>query len=321
MLAPICTTERDCGRPMQLAVVDVATKQVVTPPMPVGDSDTQSWTPDNKFYVTTPQCATISPTPPNYCATFSNGVMKLVSAATNTEVATVPSGAGAIYPSFSPDGKKLIYTRAGTWKGPLSIQASSIFWMTFDGTTTPPTFGAEQPLVTASGIEFENNYHPEYSPDDKWVVFTRSKCLAGDNAASGNINVNVCDSYNDHTARSWVVPAAGGTPIELAKANGEGRLTVSWPRWAPFKTTFKGGTVYWITVAATRDYGFRTPHTKDAQGNTASGVTQLWLVAFDPAKAAAGTDPSFAPLWLPFQDVASSNHIGQWTTKIVGTVN
>ena len=60
MLAPICTDERGCGRPMQLAIVDVATKAVITPPMPVGDSDTQTWSPDNKFYVTTPQCATIS---------------------------------------------------------------------------------------------------------------------------------------------------------------------------------------------------------------------------------------------------------------------
>jgi hypothetical protein len=322
MLAPICTTERGCGRPLQLAVVDVATKQVVTPPMPVGDSDTQTWTPDNAYYLTTPQCSAYDTvTAPYYCSTLAPGKMTLVSAATNTVVATAPAGAGAMYPSFSNDGKKLVYARAGTLKGPLSIQSSSLFWMTFDGTTSTPTFGAEQTLLMTSGTSYENNYHPSFSPDDKWIVFSRSNCLAGDDPASGDINKNVCDSYNDYTARTWVVSAAGGTPVELATANGTGRNTVSWPRWAPFKTSYKGGDLFWVTVAATRDYGFRATHTLDAQGNPATGVTQLWLVGFDPAKAAAGADPSFAPLWLPFQDVTSSNHIGQWATKIVGTVN
>ncbi|HEY8079345.1 MAG TPA: hypothetical protein VIF62_34680, partial [Labilithrix sp.] len=184
-------------------------------------------------------------------------------------------------------------------------------------------WGAEATLLAAGTTDFENNYHPSFSPDDAWVVFSRSHCEAGDNAGSTDINGNVCDSYNDYTARTWVVSAAGGTPIELAKANGAGRNTVSWPKWSPFKTAYKGGTVYWITVASTRDYGFRATHTHDAAGNpiTGGGVTQLWLVAFDPALAAAGKDPGFAPVWLPFQDVASSNHIGQWTTKIVGPVN
>jgi WD40-like Beta Propeller Repeat len=321
MLAPICTDERGCGRPMQLAVVDVATRQVVTPPMPVGDSDTQTWTPDNAFYVTTPQCGAINPNPPGACTTPGTGVMKLISAATNTEVATIPSGAGAMYPAFSTDGKKLIYARAGTFKGPLSIQKSGLYILDVDTTKTPPTFGTEQTFLTSSGIDFENNYHPSFSPDDKWVLFSRSNCLAGDNAASNDINGNVCDSYNDYTARSFIVSAAGGTPIELTKANGQGRNSVSWPKWAPFKTASKGGEVFWITIGTTRDYGFRAMHTKDAQGNATGGVTQLWLVAFDPARAASGADPSFAPIWLPFQDVLSSNHIGQWATKIVGSVN
>ena len=319
MLAPICTDERGCGRPMQLAIVDVATKAVVTPPMPVGDSDTQTWSPDNKFYLTTPQCATISPTAPGACATPGTGLMTLISATTNTVVNTAPTD-GAMYPSFSNDGKRVIYAKAGTRRGPLSIQKSSIFTMPFDGAATPPTWGTEMPLVTAGATDFENNFHPSFSPDDQWVVFTRSQCLAGDDPAAGDINANVCDSYNDTTARTWIVNAAGGTPIELATANGAGRNIVSWPKWAPFRGTYKGGQVLWVTVASARDYGLRALHTRDAQDNPA-GVTQLWLVGIDVTKAAAGKDPSFAPVWLPFQDVQSSNHIGQWTTKIVGQVN
>jgi hypothetical protein len=320
MLAPICDPARPgCERPLQLAVVDVATKQFVTPPMPVGDSDTQTWSPDNNFYVTTPSCGTLGAG--GACATYSGGVMTLVSAAANTAVGPVPAQAGAMYPSFSNDGKKLIYARAGTYNFPLEIHDSSIYWLPFDGSKTPPTWGAESALVTASGTDHENNYHPSFSPDDKWVVFSRSHCEAGDDPAVGDLNANVCDSYNDTTARSWIVSAGGGAAIELAKLNGTGRNTVSWPKWSPFKTTYKGGDLFWITVATTRDYGFRATHAHDAKGNPTSGVTQLWLVAFDPARAAAGKDPSFAPVWLPFQDVQSSNHIGQWATKIVGPVN
>jgi hypothetical protein len=42
-------------------------------------------------------------------------------------------------------------------------------------------------------------------------------------------------------------------------------------------------------------------------------------VGFDPAKAMAGQDPSFAPVWLSFQDPSSSNHTGQWTSTVVTT--
>ena len=65
-------------------------------------------------------------------------------------------------------------------------------------------------------------------------------------------------------------------------------------------------------MSSIRDYGFRV--TTDSMGNH---VRQLWIVGFDPVKAITGQDPSFAPVWLPFQDPASSNHIGQWTEKVV----
>lgn len=321
MLAPICTDERGCGRPMQLAVVDVATKQAVTPPVPVGDSDTQTWSPDNAFYVTTPQCNGYGG-PNGSCSAYSGGIMTLIKAADNSVVGSVPAGAGAMYPSFSNDGKSLVYARGGTYLGPLQIKESGIYELPFDATTTPPTWGAEKAILLSSKTDHENNYHPSFSPDDKWIAFSRSFCSATDDFASGDINGNHCDSYNDYTAQTWVIAAGGsGTPIPFTKANGPGRNTVSWPKWAPFKSTYKGGDLFYVTVASTRDYGFRAMHDHDANGNPTSGKNQLWLVAFDPAKAAAGQDPSFAPIWLPFQYTDSSNHIGQWATKIVGPVN
>jgi hypothetical protein len=40
------------------------------------------------------------------------------------------------------------------------------------------------------------------------------------------------------------------------------------------------------------------------------------MVAFDPAKAAAGQDATFPAFWLPFQDINGGNHIAQWVTSI-----
>ena len=300
MLAPICTDARGCGRPLQLAVVDVATKQFVTPPMPVGDSDIQSWTPDNHYYVTTPACDVIDTVAPFRCKSSSGGVMKLIDATSNSLVATVPAGAGAMYPSFSNDGKRLVYARAGTYRGPLEILNAALYVMDVNA----PTFGAETLLYQLSG---KNTYHPSFSPDDQWVIYSQSFCEAGDPE-------DVCNSYNDPTARVGVVAAKPGSAgIDLANANGTGRLTNSWPKWAPFKNAYKAGDLWWFTMSSLRDYGFRTRENSPK-------VEQLWLVGFDPAKAAAGQDPSFAPVWLPFQETTGSNHIGQWTTKIVGDI-
>ncbi len=300
VLAPICTLERGCGRPLQLAVVDVATGHVDTPPFPVGDTDTLAWSPDNKYYVTTPSCAGVDPNPPHGCAGgYSGGVLTLVDATTNTAVGKVPAGAGAMYPAFSNDGNRLVYARGAKYNAPLSIESSSLFTVDF----TAPTWGAEKALLTSAG---ENNYHPSYSPDDAWVIFARSTCDAGAPASD-------CDSYDDPGARVTVVPAAGGAAIDLANANGAGKLDNSWPKWSPFKGKYKDGDLLWLTFSSARDYGYRT---YDAAGN-ATHHRQLWAVAFDPARAKAGKDPSFAPVWLPFQDTETSNHIGQWTTKVV----
>jgi WD40-like Beta Propeller Repeat len=300
VLAPICTNARGCGRPLQLAVVDVATGHVDTPPFPVGDTDTLAWTPDNKYYVTTPSCVSVDPNPPNACVGgYSGGVLTLVDAATNAAVGNVPAGAGAMYPSFSNDGKRLVYARAGKYDGPLSIEASSLFAIDF----TAPAWGAEKSLLASGG---ENNYHPSFSPDDAWVIFARSTCDAGAPVAD-------CDSYDDPAARVTVLPAAGGAAIDLANANGQGKLTNSWPKWSPFKGKYKAGDILWLTFSSARDYGYRT---YDTNGQP-THFRQLWVVAFDPARAAAGKDPSFAPVWLPFQDAATSNHIGQWTEKVV----
>jgi len=105
-----------------------------------------------------------------------------------------------------------------------------------------------------------------------------------------------------------VVAAGGGAPIDLASANGT--LGNSWPKWAPFVHHFQGATILWLSFSSRRAYGLRQPM---SQGAPAS---QLWFVPVDVDKLAAGQDPGYPPLWLPFQDSSTGNHIAQWVEKV-----
>ena len=103
----------------------------------------------------------------------------------------------------------------------------------------------------------------------------------------------------------WSVPLSGGAATRLSRASDPGAC--SWPKWAPVMNDYYGGKIMWLTVSSARAYGLRL-----AQGQR----SQLWMVAFDPAKAAANQDASFPAFWLPFQDINGGNHIAQWTTVI-----
>jgi hypothetical protein len=61
--------------------------------------------------------------------------------------------------------------------------------------------------------------------------------------------------------------------------------------------------VFWLAVSSIRDYG-------DVLVGT--DRDQLWAAAIDPARAAAGGDPSFAAFWMPFQQLDEGNHRAFW---------
>ncbi len=191
----------------------------------------------------------------------------------------------ALMPDWSPNGDRLVFARSAQsvpFGGALGTNAGSLF------TVDTATWQGIQPLVASTGAT-DNNYYPAYSPDGSLVVFNKSALE---------------DSYDAVDARVWVVPAAGGAPVQLANASpapgGD-----SWPKWAPLVHAYQGGDVLWLTFSSRRAYGLR-----------GAGNAQIWMVGVDPARAAAGMDPSFAAFWLPFQDFASGNHIAQWVESV-----
>lgn len=212
------------------------------------------------------------------------------------EVASTPVAASGTMPDWSPDGTHMVYAQPASpslFAVP-GVSSASIATMHFNGTgwDTPET------IVPFAG---QNNYYPAYSPDGAWVAFNRSPS----NAESFSNAAPDPDAGTVPDGELWAVASAGGTPVRLSMASNPGAC--SWPKWAPVLHDYYAGQVMWLTVSSDRAYGLRL---------AAGAQTQLWMMAFDPAKMAAGADPSFPAFWLPFQDITSGNHIAQWTTAV-----
>jgi hypothetical protein len=59
-----------------------------------------------------------------------------------------------------------------------------------------------------------------------------------------------------------------------------------------------------VSFTSRIDYGF-----------AAKGQTQLWMAAVNTANLANG-DASYAPIWLPYQDVADKSLTPYWTETL-----
>ena len=101
-------------------------------------------------------------------------------------------------------------------------------------------------------------------------------------------------------------------PIELVAANATTNLTNSWGRWAPFGQSLGANReqMYWVTVSSKRDFGVRL---------VGVGQPQIWMTPFFPGRATSAADPSAPAFRLPFQSIVTSNHIAQWTERVVVT--
>lgn len=221
----------------------------------------------------------------------------------------------ADHPDWSPDGKRIAYTQigiAGTtqrmWQGAIRVVSSS------DGIAWSP------PVDVVPSAPGKNRYYPAFSPDGSTLVYDESTC------PPGQFRHKDCDADTDPSATLFVVrPQPGATPTALARANAPGRtdggktaLTNSFPKWCPFLSGGGelGGKLGWITFSSTRNYGLRPPPPSPDVGVESSVGTLVWMAAIDLAAVGAG-DPSWAAFALPFQDLSTSNHIAQWTTRVV----
>jgi hypothetical protein len=194
------------------------------------------------------------------------------------------------HPEFSPDGKAVVVTLASDQIFDWSVRDGSIAVLSFDPATN--TLGAPEVIVPFAP---DNNFYPTWSPDGRWIAF-----------ASAPANGSRA-SYDQQDARIRLVAREGGAAVDLTRATQRVGATSTMPKFAPFMQD--DGNVMFITTNSKLDYGAilkNSPRTHDQQ------KPQLWMAAIDLRRVNTG-DPSWAPVWLPFQDITQTNHLGYWT--------
>jgi len=285
----------------RLLLLDVATK---TPMVPFGStqkSNFESWNPDGSAFV--------GVYADNGATNFN---LMVFDGTTGTVTETIDAGGTSTnptnHPDWSPLGDRIAFVNVGV---------KNTLQMMYNGEirTVAKSGGAWQPAqVLVPRAAGKNRYYPAFAPDGTLLVFNESTCNSGNTGGE-------CNGDTDPTAKLYAIDGVAGGPITALDAanapgvadNGATSLTNSFPKWNPFvfKRSATGGRLAWVTFSSTRRYGLRSP-----PGNG----TLLWMAAVD-LDAPAGTDPSSAAFALPFQDIATSNHIAQWTTQVVGPIN
>ena len=177
-------------------------------------------------------------------------------------------------PAWSPNGKTIAFVRtlntAPTPDTADVIAPSDIY-------TIPAEGGSALPLPGASGNGF--NYYPAYSPNGKWLAFTR--------------HVNGKHTYADNAADIYIIPAEGTQDPARLSINSE--YSDSWPSWSPdskwlgFSSNRKDGQ-FDIFVSPIGENGLPYELVYDEQDNR-SNVFKLPAASF-------AQDEEFHPVWV-----------------------
>ena len=263
-------------------ILDVATRAELLP------LDTYYW----NFATFTPDGA--------HLLTTYDGALRLRDASTGEVVGRVDGVGYGTHPDFSPAGDAIVFVEVDArgadrdW----SFAGGRIVTASFDPRTK--TFGTPTPLPLTEAEGVDNNFYPSWSPDGQWIIFNRAR---------GN-------AYDASSATLWVVAADGSMPPRRLDAPDIGPgLTNAWARWAPFEQTLSSGQeqepLLWLTFSSKRDFGLRL---------VGASRPQIWMAPFFPARALRGESPSAPAFRLPIQSLETSNHIAQWTERVVSII-
>jgi TolB protein len=280
------------GTTMTLGSVDATNPTVQQAPANT-TAATSSFSPDGKQMVTA-----------------YDGKLSIRDGVTGAMVSAITTTGTAMFPDWSPDGSTIVFVRTSTacTPGQPNFGQSSIY--AYGGslvtiTNSGGTWGNEKVLLQAASGE--NNYYPSFSPDGKWVAFTKASNATKSSWSLANTACTGQDgsglSYDNPSATVWIMPAAGGSATQLTAANGAAMKTNSWPKWGPKAD----GDYLWLSFSSTREYG-----------NVLTGPNahhQIWITAI-PRMGTPSGDPSSPAVWFPFQDTTTKNHIGVWSVKV-----
>jgi hypothetical protein len=259
-----------------------------------------------------------------------NGELIIRDAATAMEVSRMPKAPEdrAVMPEWSREGDKIAFVRL--------LPSSRTFYQVADCCRMNRTDGGDWLITNGGDIatvtyangqwgrveivvpalegpnQFVYHYYPTFAPNGEWIIFN-SGVKPGFSPPAQNTSLpfhygipnDQLVSYDQETSYLRLVKTTGGTVYDLYRASIVFGATSSWPKFAPFIQFNQQ--IMFFTFSSKYNYGFKVPP---------KAWPQLWMAAIDLRRLGENAmDPSFSPIWLPFQNMTTANHLGIWTTK------
>jgi hypothetical protein len=225
--------------------------------------------------------------------------------ASNISVANV-AGQSSLMADWSPDGTKVLYTHTPNANQWIDLSGGSIMAMDYAYTGGAHTFGTPQQLIpnpiTLPNGTYNNFFFPSFSADGELVVFNAARKGWRDSSGAKQTGV-----------RLMLAQSAGQWYTDLTAMNG-GQVDndITWAHWAPTESS----DYYWIVFSSEQDYGHELTAANTNPSCKNVGVQQckqIWIGAIARNKLTGTVDPSFAPMWVPGQDVQADNISPYWS--------
>lgn len=242
------------------------------------------------------------------------------------------------HPDWSPLGDSIAVTAIGGPNGQtISFLGGGISLVRREGTG----WLGNAPVTIVAPEAGKNRYNPAFLRDASLLLYSevdQSEYSGTHAGACDEANVTsdgrFCNGYSDPGAKTWAVaPEAGAVPVLLGNAAAPGvadarfatpqqslgaaGLMDTFPKPTPFLSQHRGSALGWFTVSSQRRAGLRRFFPNPSVVGDPASQALLWMFAIDPARVLSGEDGSRPGFFLPFQDLTTSNHMAQWTERIV----